>query len=53
MRPWPLEARPGIAASRVDEGGLLRTRQNTNRPELTELKFRALATDGTVELRLV
>ncbi len=45
-----LKARPGIAASRVDEGGSLRTHRNTNRPGV---RFRALDIDGTLELRLV
>ena len=45
-----LMERPGIAASRVDEGGSLRTRESTNQ---RELRFRARPSDGTVELRQV
>ena len=40
---------PGSPVSRVDEGGWLRTRQSTNRPEV---RFRTLGIDGTLELRL-
>lgn len=43
-----LDARPGIAASGLDEEGSLRTRKNTNRPRV---RFRALPTQGTLELR--